>query len=173
MREFASTQSRLIHLSWEVKVVYSAFLLFCLFAYIVIGALVWARTGMASEVYVNYYVGNEPQEIYGKSPAELLEVTHFHLFSYPIFLLIQGHIFLLTSWPRKLKAWIVVLSFVGAALYLAAPWLVVYVSPTWVLAKTLGRLLLVATLGLFLVVPLHEMWLGKAAPRAPTTREKR
>jgi len=61
-----------------------------------------------------------------------------------------------------------VASFAGAALYLAAPWLVLFVSPAFVYVKTLGRALLGVTLVLFLVVPVWEMWFRKRGkPQAP------
>lgn len=89
-----------------------------------------------------------------------------------MWILVQGHLFLLTSWPQRLKAWIVILSFLGAALYLAAPWLVLYVGPGWVWTKTAGRALLAPTLALFLVVPLYEMWWMPGGPRRPQLTEE-
>lgn len=135
-----------------------------MFAYIVIGLLVWTRTGVAPATYVEYYQGNEAAEIYGKTFAELLELTHFHLFSYPVFILIQGHIFLLCSWRRPVKAWIVLACFAGAAIYIAAPWLVFYGGSAWGFAQILGRALLVPPLILFIAVPLYEMWFKSGTP---------
>lgn len=159
IREFANKTSRLNALSWEIKVVYTAFLCFTLFAYVVIAILVLNRTGLESSTYADYYQGNEAKDVYGKTVPQLLETTHFHLFSYPVFLLIQGHIFLLCSWPRTAKAWIVVASFVGAAFYLAAPWAALYGGQSWSFVQIIGRVLLLPPLILFLVVPLYEMWL--------------
>ena len=144
--------------------IYTTFQVFCLAAFVVIAILIWNRTGFSQEQYIDYYRGNEARDLYGKTPAQLLEVTHFHLFSYPVFLLIQGHIFLLTSWPRPVKAAIVIASFVGAAIYLAVPWLVAFVSPDWVWLKPVGRLLLLPPLLVFLVVPVFEMWFLRAPP---------
>ncbi|MCA9770933.1 MAG: hypothetical protein KC466_00905 [Myxococcales bacterium] len=131
---------------------------FTLAAYVVIGALIAGRTGVADPVYVDYYRGNEAIGVYGKTYAELLETTHFHLFSYPLFLLLQGHIFLLTSWNARLKAALVIAAFVGAALYLAAPWLVLFAGPGFAWVKSAGRALLGIPLILFAVVPIYEMW---------------
>lgn len=123
-----------------------------------IGVLVWNRTGISDQQFIDYYRGNEAADVYAKTPAQLLEVTHFHLFSYPVFLLIQGHIFLMTSWSRKIKVALVAAAFLGAALYLAVPWLVAFVSPKWVWLKWAGRILLGPSLLVFLVVPVFEMW---------------
>jgi hypothetical protein len=138
--------------------IYTAYQIFCLFGYLVIAVLVWNRTGLSPSHYADHYRGNEAMEVYAQTPTQLLETTHFHLFSYPVFLLIQGHIFLLTSWGRKSKAAVVLAAFVGCGLYLLAPWLVLGISPGLAWVSTLARGLLVPSLVLFWVVPLREMW---------------
>lgn len=147
--------------------VYTAFLAFVLLAYVVIGALIWYRTGLTPDTYVEYYRGNEAEQVYGKTFAELLEISHFHLFSYPVFILIQGHIFLLCSWPRSVKVSTVLACFAGAAVYLGAPWLVFYGGAGWVWTQWAGRILMLPPLLLFLVIPLYEMWFK--AKRSETT----
>ncbi|HIG30803.1 MAG TPA: hypothetical protein EYQ50_24560 [Verrucomicrobiales bacterium] len=162
MREFEHSHSRLTNLSWEIKTAYTAFLGFCFFAYVVIFLLAVLKTGFTNQDYVDYYQGNESREMYKKTYGELVETTHFHLFSYPVFLLIQGHIFLLTAWPRSIKAAVVVASFVGSALYLAAPWLVIYGSSHFAWIGFIGRWTLAISLFLYLVVPLYEMWFKRS-----------
>lgn len=71
--------------------------------------------GISQNVYVGYYVGNEEEMVLGKSYAELLEITHFHPFSYPLFLLVcpcgrcgdPGHFTpgggrIISNWPKRL-----------------------------------------------------------------------
>ena len=64
----------------------------------------------------------------------------------------------MTRWPRALKLVLVWAAFCGAALDLAAPWLVVYVSRDLALVKVLARCLLAPALVAFALVPLWEMW---------------
>lgn len=163
MREFTG-KSRLRNLSFENRLIYSAYLLFSLAAYIVIALLVFQRTGLGHEAYAEHYLGNESEMKFGKSMAELLETTHFHLFSYPLFLLVQGHLFMMTSWPNRLKVTLVLASFVGCALYLASPWLVFWMGTGWSWLSLPARVLLGIPLLCYVFVPLADMWLPDSSP---------
>ena len=58
------------------------------------------------------------------SYRKLLEVTHFHLFTMPVVLLIVGHLFLATGLSERAKrAWLIA-GVVSVSLHLATPWLV-------------------------------------------------
>jgi hypothetical protein len=160
MKEFLYLKGGLRSLQWSTRFVYTLFLVFSLAGYAVMIALAAQRSGFGAESIAAYYGGDSAGQpaIYPKTTGELLEVTHFHLFSMPMLLFVQGHLFLMTRWPRRLKIAIVSAAFVGAALDLAAPWLVLYVSRDLACAKTLARLLLGPALIAFAVVPLREMW---------------
>lgn len=89
---------------------------------------------------------------------KLLEVTHFHLFSMPVYLLILSHLFMLSRASSVSKtAWIVV-GTVGVAAHVAAPWVAASSGSdsAWLYASS-G-----VALGLSFVwmsvVPLWEMW---------------
>jgi hypothetical protein len=158
MREFTG-KSRLRTLSVENRLIYTAYLGFSLMAYIVIAVLVLQRTGLLPGAYAEHYLGNEAEMKFAKTSAELLEVTHFHLFSYPLYLLVQGHLFLMTSWPARLKVSLVLMSFAGCALYLLNPWLVFWWGPGLAWVSLPARVLLGVPLLLFVLVPLVDMWL--------------
>lgn len=158
MKDLKNSTNELSSLQWETKFIYTIFLIFCLISYIIIGTIIATRSGFSSEQAITYYTGNEENDVYGKTFGELIDLTHFHLFSIPLFIFVQGHIFLLSSWQRKIKIIIIVASFFGAALYIAAPWLIVYVSRSLVFLILLSRVLLGLTLLIFLCVPLKEMW---------------
>ena len=127
-------------------------------------ALAADRSGFTAHSAADYYAG--AGEHYAKTKGELLEVTHFHLFSIPLMLFVQGHLFLMTRWPRPLKLLLVWAAFAGAALDLAAPWLVVCVSRDLAFAKVLARVLLGPALIAFALVPLWEMWRPQRADGA-------
>ena len=62
---------------------------------------------------------------------KLLEVTHFHLFTVPVFLLIIAHLFMLTGLSSTAKtAWIAT-GWLSAFVHLLAPWLIRYGSASW------------------------------------------
>jgi hypothetical protein len=167
MKEFLYLKSGLRSLQWSTRFVYTLFLLFSLASYAVMVVLASKRSGFGSASVAAYYAGDEAQQLYPKTTGELLEVTHFHLFSMPMLLFVQGHLFLMTRWPRRWKIAIVSAAFAGAALDLAAPWLVLYVSRDLAGAKLLARLLLGPALIAFAIVPLWEMWRPDGAERTP------
>lgn len=157
MKEIADRRADLATLSPGTRLAYSSFLVFSLASYVVMAVLGTQRTGWTPGSISKYWLGGG--DAYGKTPAELLEVTHFHLFSMPMFLFVQAHVFLMARFPPAWKRPLVVAAFVGAALDLAAPWLVLALGPGFAWTKLAARGLLGPTLVLFAVVPLVEMTL--------------
>jgi hypothetical protein len=158
MRDLVRVRGGLWSLQWGTRFVYTLFLAFCVAGYAVMVALALARSGVSTEGIATYYRGDDAGLAYPKTDAELLELTHFHLFSMPLMLFVQGHLFLMTSWPRRLKTALVVAGAVGIAIDLAAPWLILHGSAAFAPAKNVGRVLMGAAFTAFAVVPLWEMW---------------
>jgi hypothetical protein len=89
---------------------------------------------------------------------KLLEVTHFHLFSMPVYLLILSHIYMLSRARKNAKAvWISVGSF-GTLLHIAAPWLVAHDCAGSVASYAVSGMLMLVGYFVMSVVPLWEMW---------------
>ena len=85
---------------------------------------------------------------------KLLEVTHFHLFSMPVYLLILSHIYMLSRSGKKAKTlWIAAGSF-GTLLHIAAPWLVTYGCAGAVASYAVSGLLMLVSY--FLMIYLHK-----------------
>jgi len=104
------------------------------------------------------------------SDRKLLEVTHFHLFSVPVYVLILAHLWLLARMPPWLHSAGVVASVLVSALHLAAPWIVrgrVQLAPL-VPVSGAGMLLV---LGVIAAVPTVDMWLPRPARRAGSSPE--
>ncbi len=105
-----------------------------------------------------------------KSPRQVLETFHFHLFTVPVVLLIVGHLFMLTSLSLRLKIAAIVVASVGTFVHLLAPLAVRFGGPAWswlmpvsVIAASIGWLPLT-------LWPLWEMWTRlpqRAAPAGP------
>ena len=151
-----------------MRFIYTLFLVFCLASY---GVMIWMgleRSGYSHAAIADYYAGNEAQYeageieiealVYAKPQESLIELTHFHLFSMPVLLFIQGHLFLLTRLPRKLKVGLVLAAFLGASCDLAAPWLITLCGRDWAWVKSAGRALLGPALLAFFCVPVWELW---------------
>jgi len=94
---------------------------------------------------------------------KLLEVTHFHLFTMPVYLLILSHLFMLSRTRTSLKNAVIVGGSLGVLLHMLAPWIArsgsAFASAFYTLS---GTLLFVCMLAMS-IVPLIEMW--TPAPR--------
>lgn len=60
---------------------------------------------------------------------KLLEITHFHLFTVPVFLLILTHLFMLTALSQRSKLLWITLGWLTGTLHVFAPWLVRFGGP--------------------------------------------
>lgn len=157
MREFAQPGGRgLAQLQPSTRLLFGLVLVFTLASYVVMLCLGLSRSGWTPASIVQYYAGAHPDE--GKSSGELLEITHFHLFSIPMLLFVLGHVFLMCRWPRAgVRLALVLCGFAGAACDLAAPWLVIHVGPWCAWVKLGGRLLLAPALLAMTLIPLWEI----------------
>lgn len=97
------------------------------------------------------------------SERKLLEVTHFHLFTIPIYVLVLAHLWLLAKLPLWLQHAGVVAAVLTSALHIAAPWLVRGSAGLAVLMPISGVAMLL-TLGGMAVVTTIDMWLPQPAP---------
>jgi len=188
MRQFASGGFRLWNLSVEAKVLYTAFCVLILcgivssalyYGDLVGGGLAGVRRYYGGEsddaaavspsgaegpragpaIDMPPEVEARPQKIVvAVTYRKLLEVTHFHLFTMPVVLLIVGHLFFATALsPRAKLAW------VGAAsatvfLHIATPWLVRYVSTGLAFLHAFSGAAMTLTMGVLTIYPVLAMW---------------
>jgi hypothetical protein len=97
------------------------------------------------------------------SERKLLEVTHFHLFTIPIYVLVLAHLWLLAKLPLWLQHAGVVAAVLTSGLHIAAPWLVRGSAGASALMPISGVAMLL-TLGGMAVVTTIDMWLPQPAP---------
>jgi hypothetical protein len=200
MRQFASSGFRLWNLGKEAKVLYSAFCLLTLLG-LGSSALYYVDlVGVGTRGVRAYYAGDgapgggAPSAPAGEGAAgpaidvpddaergqpivvpmtyrKLLEVTHFHLFTMPVVLLIIGHLFLATGLGDRAKfVWLIAAS-ASVAAHLATPWLVRYGGSALAFLHALTGTALTLTMTVLTVYPLGAMWRPRAAARAePATR---
>ncbi len=172
---------RLRAVSLGSKLLYTAFAVAALAGLLVSWKLYGAAVGDAGPAV--YYSGAEVQRAPEKSnpgdgPAieladeskpsrpitaqmperKLLEVTHFHLFTIPVYVLILAHLWLLTKLPVWLQHTGVVLAVVTSALHIAAPWLV-RASPGAAVLMPISGLSMLLTLGAMALISTIDMWL--------------
>jgi len=89
---------------------------------------------------------------------KLIEVTHFHLFTMPVVLLIVGHLFFATALSPRAK-----LGWIGAAsatvvLHIATPWLVRYASTRLAFLHALSGTAMTLTMSVLTIYPVVVMW---------------
>lgn len=93
------------------------------------------------------------------SRRKLLEVTHFHLFSIPIYWLVLSHLYMLSRARDAAKSTWILVAALGAAAHMIAPWIAALghgVGPT--VLYGLSGLALIASFGLMAMVSIFDMW---------------
>ncbi len=158
MRIFATRDYRLSRLPWGARLFYTLFLSMVLLGLLSCLGFMWSKSGLTGPELSEYY-RQEELGLGGKPFLELLETAHFHLFSMPIFFLVLGHIFFMSSWSERAKLIVIVGSFVALLLEVVLPWLIVYHSAAWTPLVHLARGGLFASFLLFVFVPIKEMWM--------------
>ena len=194
MRDFTAAAGRLRALSIGAKLLYSAFTFSALLGLLLSWQLYGAAVGEAGapayyagvpievkterqakdavpspddgpEINLGEEV-NRPRFITEQvSERRLLEVTHFHLFSIPVYVLILAHLWLLAKMPSWLHAGGVIASVITSALHVAAPWIVRGRPAASALMPISGAAMLI-TLTVIAVVPTIDMWLPRRGRRA-------
>ena len=92
------------------------------------------------------------------SYRKLLEVTHFHLFTIPVFLLIIAHLFMLTGLSTRAKSLWIVAGWLSSLLHLLAPWLIRYGSASLAPLFPISGGLMALSLTVMTAYPIVVMW---------------
>lgn len=191
-----SSPGRLRVLSVGAKILYSAFAIATIAGLLVSWRLYGAAVGDAGPAV--YYAGAakvaataapsaapsdgpaielapedaKPRVIVEQMPErKLLEVTHFHLFSIPVYVLILAHLWLLAKIPRWLAHAGVVLAVATSGLHIAAPWLVRGHAGAAFLVGTSGAAMLIVLGGMALWAVV-DMWLPNPKPSEELRRKR-
>ncbi len=199
MRQFASSGFRLWNLGLAAKALYTAFCALT-FLGVVSSALYYGDlVGTGTRGIRRYYAGElaevattsaaadapaggpaievpddaeraRPPLIVAVTYRKLLEVTHFHLFTMPVVLLIVGHLFLATGLAERWKLTWIIAGSVSVAVHLATPWLVRYLGAGLAFLHALTGLGLTVSMSVLTLYPVLAMWRGdkRAAATGPT-----
>ena len=180
MQDFTRPSGRLRALPFAARSVYSVFLVFTLVGLALTVALTHDMVGLDLGGADQYYGGEAPPaekpELEG-GPAlvippggeelavfepmprrKLLEITHFHLFSMPVYLLILSHMYMLSRARKGSKAVWIALGTLGTALHVAAPWLVAARLTASVAVYAASGMFMLVSYTWMSLVPLWEMW---------------
>jgi hypothetical protein len=190
---------RLRVLPLGAKLVYSAFIAATLVGLLLSARLYGAAVGEAGAAV--YYAGAVPTAAAPAAPAaggalelapedekprvmvepmperKLLEVTHFHLFTIPVYVLILAHLWLLAKVPAWAQHAGVGAAIVTSGLHVAAPW-IVRGRPALAFLMGSSGLAMLVSLGVIGLGAMIDMWLpaGRpppgAGPGGPSVAEK-
>ncbi len=189
MRDFTRPSGRLRALSFSARLVYSVFVVFTVVGLGLTGWLASELVGADASKTRSYYAGERGEPTVDVAPTaggpalelpddesasrpepmprrKLLEVTHFHLFSMPVYLLILSHIFMLSRLGERQKAAWIGLGSLATAAHIAAPWLAASGSPGSTAMHATSGAALGASYLVMSVVPLWEMWWPLSSPTA-------
>lgn len=121
--------SALRRLDVTARLLYTAFLVFTVLGLVSAGLLHLDGMGTAAAQATTYWRGDDLGVAYPKSYRQLAELTHFHLFTEPVVLLVVAHLYNLGGDTRWRKAAAIVGTSVLMAAQIALPWGVAYGSP--------------------------------------------
>jgi hypothetical protein len=88
-------------------------------------------------------------------------VTHFHLFTVPVFLLIIAHLFMLTGLSSTAKTVWIAAGWLSAFVHLLAPWLIRYGGTAWSFTYPTSGALMGLALSVMTTYPIIVMWLPR------------
>ncbi len=158
MQVFSRRGFQLRTASLETRVAYTAFLLLMLPGVATLVALSIGRMGLSRHSIATYYRGGESEMSFPKSFWQLMEVSHFHLFTIPVVVLVLCHLLYGTRFSVRSRIWLTAITFTGAFLDALGPWAVRYLAAEFAIVLIAGWVLLAGGLLLTVVATLAGMW---------------
>ena len=158
MQAFARRGFQLRSASLETRVAYTGFLALMLPALATLVALSFGRMGLDPQSIAAHYRGAEGEMSFPKTFWQLVEVSHFHLFTIPIVVLILSHLLYATPASTRLRVYLTSMTFIGAFLDALGPWAVRYLSASFAYVLIVGWMLLAGGGLLIVALTLVSMW---------------
>ena len=169
MRAFASSTYLLSDARFEVRLVYTAFLVLVVVGFLTMAVFQLVHIGPTPGRIAIYYRGGmrEMAMVFPKTFRELVEVTHFHAFIVGVVYLVLAHLFLATSVPDWLKRAGIIVAFAGLAGDMIGIWLIRYVSAYFAYTQVLFWGCQWVGCAALVGFPLREMWFQQSRRELP------
>ena len=158
MRNFSRPGFQLRRAPLEIRIAYTGFLVLTAFGVVTLLALSAGRIGFSPASVATYYRGGESEMSFPKTFWQLMEESHFHLFSVPTVLLILTHLLFAGPASLRLRVGLTIGTYAGAFLEACGPWAVRYVSASCAYALLAGWALLAGGCTLIIGLTLGSMW---------------
>jgi hypothetical protein len=131
MRDFGRTGFVLRQAPLPLRLAYAGFLALVAPGLITQIAFQVGRVGLSPAAIAAYYRGDETGAVlaFGKTAAQLLEITHAHAFTMSVVFLILAHLYVACPTPARVRGVVIGATFAGMLGDLAGPWLVRYGAP--------------------------------------------
>lgn len=157
MKAFSRRGFQLRSAPLETRVAYTGFLMLTVPGAASLVALS-GRVGFTPAAIATYYRGGETEMSFPKQFWQLMEVSHFHLFSVPVVVLILAHLLSATPVSVRARVWLTSATYAGALLEIAGPWAVRYLAGGFAYLLLLGWVLLALGIVAIVAVSLVSMW---------------
>lgn len=169
MKQFVARSYRLRDARFDVRLIYTGFLVLTLVGLLTLLAFQLAHIGPTPARIASYYCGGErgDEMVFPKTFRQLVEVTHFHSFIMGTMFLILAHLFVATGVRPSVRRVVIVLAFSGLLGDLVAPWLIRFVAEAFAYFELLSWLAMWIGLGALVFVPLWDMWSGRRIDEPP------
>ena len=115
-------------------------------------AMYFQRMSLSPKSVEAYYLGSAEEYSQPRSAASLLEVTHAHLATMGVMILLLTHLALFAPWEDRTKKWIIALGFGSSFVGEGSGWLVRFVSPSFAILKVACFLTFQIVLALLITV---------------------
>ena len=127
-----------------------------------------ASSGFRPGQILEHFQGNEAEMIFGLGYAQLVKLSHIHLFGMPLILTPSAWVFSHTLYlTRKKRDLIIVAGFLGIVCDVAAWWGLVYFGFSFLPLLMTGGILLAGSLLTMSVLDLR--WLWKSSTKTKST----
>jgi hypothetical protein len=98
-------------------------------------AMYFQRMSLSPKSVEAYYLGSAEEYSQPRSAASLLEVSHAHLATMGVMILLLTHLALFAPWEDRTKKWVIGLGFGSSFVGEGSGWLVRFVSPSFAILK--------------------------------------
>lgn len=158
MRDFIARGHVLGRMETGSKALYTAFLVFLLLGIGSAALLHGDGLGTDAATAAAYWRGDEAQMTWPKSYRQLLELTHFHLFTEPVVWLVVSHLYGLGSARGAWRVGLPLGTLIAIAAQIALPWLVVYAGAGWAALLLPAHLAMGLGLAWMAAAAIRDMW---------------
>jgi hypothetical protein len=158
MQNFVKRGFQLRTASLETRIAYTGFLTLMVPGVASLVALSVGRMGFSPAAIATYYRGGESEMSFPRTFWQLVEVSHFHLFTIPVVALILTHLLFATPTSSATRVRWTLVTYTGALLDVLGPWAVRYVSAVFAYVLLAGWILLAVGLIGIVAISLASTW---------------